>query len=244
MLSSHTKSVKHSSRTYKAVLFDMDDTLIDRTSAYEFSYKCFYFDNPAINQTVPWEEAREFFLSLSKWKAREPKEAFEIIAKKWTGVKGDPQTHEKQYYQRIIQSINLFKGTEKILKKLNNNDISWGIVTNGAGKYQIPKLQKTGLDKLTPFAIVSGVFGIDKPHKSIFLEALKLLNSSELNPQDTLFIGDNPYTDILGASATGMATAWLSWNREYPEDIPKPNYVLNSIQNMGNLIDSCLIKCL
>lgn len=51
--------------SYKGVLFDLDDTLIDRKSAYDALYRRFYDEQPAIHNDVSWDVAREFLVAES-----------------------------------------------------------------------------------------------------------------------------------------------------------------------------------
>ena len=222
-------------RLCDAVLFDMDDTLIDRSSAYEFAYRCFYDDNPALNLTTSWENAKAFFWSLSPWRTCEPTEAFRAIAKRWPNVKGSPESHHAYYYERIVSSIKPFEGVMELVGELNRRSSRWGVVTNG-GEYQRKKLVKTGLDRVVPSVVISGEFGQNKPDKRIFTEALRLLEVDASQPQNVLFIGDNPYTDVAGGASAGMRTGWMAWGREYPADVPRPDYVLQSVSEMTDLV--------
>ena len=59
-----------------------------------------------------------------------------------------------------------------------------------------------------------------------------LLETPGLAPQEVLFIGDNPYTDILGAHRVSMRTAWLRMGRDYPSDAPAPDFTIDSLDEL------------
>ena len=86
-------------------------------------------------------------------------------------------------------------------------------MTNGK-KFQVTKLEHSGLVDIVPFAIVSRLFGADKPDGRIYFEAIRRLKLSfdgidDIQTSEILFVGDNPYTDITGAVGVGMKSAWV-----------------------------------
>ena len=46
------------------------------------------------------------------------------------------------------------------------------------------------------------------------------------------FIGDNPYTDIIGAQSVGFKTIWISMGREYPKDLQPPDYIIRNFKEL------------
>jgi putative hydrolase of the HAD superfamily len=80
------------------------------------------------------------------------------------------------------------------------------------------KVKVAGVGNMAPFVIVSSDFGHSKPEPPIFYEALRRLWG--IPAENTLFVGDNPDTDIKGAQAVGMQTAWVRLGRHFPEHPP------------------------
>jgi HAD superfamily hydrolase (TIGR01549 family) len=68
-------------------------------------------------------------------------------------------------------------------------------------------LARTRLDGMFDAVVVSAEVGVRKPHGRIFTRALDALG---LEPEAVLHVGDNPVTDVEGASAAGMRTAHLT----------------------------------
>ena len=120
---------------------------------------------------------------------------------------------------------------------MNSLDTKWGIVTNG-DHYQFKKIEKVGWEKIIPFLLASDIYGSKKPDPKIYHEAVRLLDVG-INKEDysaILFRGDNPYTDILGAHNVGMKTAWVKMDRDYPNDAPYPDMIINNIEDLSELI--------
>ena len=220
---------------FRAALFDMDDTLIDRQAAYEAVYRLFYDQQDAVNSLTPWAEAIDYFWSLSPNNAHDSRSAIEEIQNKWPDVVSDAETHYRFYFSNMVRLVEMLPGVEEFVKCLNEFEISWGIVTNG-DQFQHQKAENTGLDKTSPFVLASKLFGVDKPAPEIFLEAVRLLDVKDLQAHEVLFVGDNPYTDILGANAVGMKTAWICMGREFPDDVPAPDYIVEHVSGLKRLL--------
>ena len=221
---------------FKAALFDMDDTLIDRRSAYDQVYRVLYDKHDVINQSTNWDEALDYFWTLSPDTATDPKEAFTAIQNKWPGVSGDPDSHYNFYFEQMVRFMQVLPGAMDFVDWMNDSEINWGIVTNG-DQFQHQKAEATGLDKKAPFVLASKLFGVNKPGPEVFHEAVKLLNEDQIATGEILFVGDNPYTDITGAHGVGMKTAWIRMGREqYPDDAPKPDYIVDHVSELKPLL--------
>jgi len=223
------------SSPYKAVLFDLDDTLLDRRSAYDHAYHCFYESQPAIRESTSWQEAREFFWSLSPNNATDARTAIAEIMCRWPGVKSDPDTHEREYFHYLIEGLKPLPGVQDFVSALNTAGLPWGIITNG-GPYQLKKIEKVGWQKSVPVLLVSKLFGSEKPAPDIYHEAVRRLGLNGAPYHRVLFFGDNPFTDIAGAHAVGMKTAWVRMGREYPQGAPAPDYVIESVTELRQVL--------
>lgn len=219
----------------RAVLFDLDDTLIDRRSAYNDFYRSFYDRHDPINSDISWPQAKEFFWTLSSDNATNPRQAFATIQARWPGVTGDPESHYHDYFSGLVSHIKPLPGAMKFIDALNSNGLPWGVVTNG-GEYQLKKVEVTGLTGKVPFVIATELHGANKPDSAPYLQALKMLKLSDARAGDVLFVGDNPHTDIAGAHAVGMQTAWIHMDRPYPENAPQPDLTIGCVSDLAELL--------
>ena len=117
----------------------------------------------------------------------------------------------------------------------------WAVVTNGK-KFQVVKARtRSGYSDIVPFAIVSRLFGADKPDPRIYHEAIRRLKLSfegidDIQPSEILFVGDNPYTDITGAVGVGMRTAWVRITDEFPDDAPSPDIEIRECGGVARVV--------
>lgn len=106
----------------------------------------------------------------------------------------------------------VFPGACDVLATLRR-DYTIGLVTNGRSLSQRNKLRSAGLGELFDAVIISEEVGIRKPDTRIFFLCLQRLN---IRPEEALYVGDNPENDIAPAVRTGMKAVWLKNDRFRP----------------------------
>lgn len=95
--------------------------------------------------------------------------------------------------------------TRPLLETLRENGIRIGIISNFQHAPHVRRvLRKNGLIPLLDAIIISGEVHAKKPDPKIFEIALEKLGTCA---EKTLFVGDDPKRDILGASSVGMQTS-------------------------------------
>lgn len=104
------------------------------------------------------------------------------------------------------------------------------IVSNGSGKMQRKKIYKAGLGTYFQHCFISGELGCAKPDPRIFKKALSAYGCS---PHQTMMIGDNMKTDIVPARRLGMQTVLLSRDRS----IHSPaDFTIESITQLESIL--------
>jgi putative hydrolase of the HAD superfamily len=85
-------------------------------------------------------------------------------------------------------------------------DAALGIVTNGEGEPQRAKLAAIGLADRFPVFVASGEVGMRKPDAEIFLHTCERLGVA---PHEAAHVGDRLDLDAAGAAAAGLRGIWL-----------------------------------
>lgn len=215
-------SCEHVMKPIVAVLFDLDDTLLDRQSfARSIVRTC-----ERIAERVPELDANR----LRRANAAVFQEYWPQIAKPWTDgvLSGRDVTRETwrrtllacgcddeelvqfawQTHDRLaLESYLLYDDAQSMLASLQEANIRLGPVTNGAPDTQRVKLQVLGIEPLFRAIIVSGELGIAKPAPRVFEAALAQL---EVEPAAACHVGDNLTADVAGANAAGLASVWIN----------------------------------
>ncbi len=201
----------------RAILFDLDDTLYDRETAYHTWATAFV--QAAFPASDP-NQAQEIVALLVKldehgYAARET--VFAGVQQRYSTLTTPLATLIADYDSAFIAAIEESQAARTLLQALLAAAIPFGIVTNGSPRQQ-QKIERLGLDRLTSCIFISHFFGAKKPEPAIFLAAAACLGMA---PGEILFVGDHPHNDIWGAHRAGMRAAWLrrasSW---WPETLP------------------------
>jgi putative hydrolase of the HAD superfamily len=109
------------------------------------------------------------------------------------------------------------------------------LLTNGTPDLQKEKLfGVSGLSAFFTHIVISGEVGCGKPAPKIFEHCLELAG---LRTDACLMVGDNVFTDILGASRSGIASAWLNRSGQpLPSNAVQPTFEIKSLLEIESLL--------
>lgn len=184
----------------QAVLFDLDQTLLDRTSSLE------KFLEWQINTLtlVPLSQQQNFiqrFITLDAngtvWKDK----VYAQLIQEFQISKITVQALLTSYIEDFNKFCLAFQSVDSVLDRLVKADFSLGLISNGRSPFQERNFQALGVDTLFSSIIVSEAVGLRKPDPKIFQLACHQL---KLMPKQCIFVGDNEVVDILGAKSVGM----------------------------------------
>lgn len=131
-----------------------------------------------------------------------------------------------------------YPDAREVLTELRAHDIELGIITNASHPmtYRDRELEAVGLLDLFPRCRLSAIdVGVLKPHRAIFDHALNILG---LQPDEAVFIGDNLSADVAGAQGAGIPAVWI--NRTPDDEIGSdviPDGIINTLQELPPLLD-------
>jgi putative hydrolase of the HAD superfamily len=199
----------------KAVLFDLDDTLFDRSKVFHAWATLFVQQHLLISENTMLQEILNTFITFDAYGYTPRVSFFAQLQQMYPSLPQSTETLIEQYYQQQLALLELTEGAGTLLHTLQAANIPFGIVTNGRA-WQMQKVKKLGLDQYTSCIFVSEAFGVKKPDPAIFLAAASHL---QIPVAEILFVGDHPYNDIWGAHSVGMRTAWLKRTQDWPDTL-------------------------
>ena len=190
----------------KVIVFDLDNTLIDRQRAFTEMLKNRieltlpenkkHLKEQAIQDILMWDDNGTVSRSVSFKKYCEKYEVTcmtsEELSTYWTTISGSVV----YLFDDVVEVISYLKEKYRL-----------AILTNGSPISQRRKLESTGILELFELSVVSGEVGIDKPDPRIFDVMCEKLNVS---PDECLYIGDNYVNDVLGARNAGWSAIYLN----------------------------------
>ena len=196
---------------YKAVLFDVDDTLMDfqagnRNAVNQLMDELGYHDPDRFDQYEAinvkcWRELEAGLLNQSQLKLARFVRFFDRYP-----VQGDPRWAAARFVallgQQSILLPNALQTVERIAERL-----PVAIVTNGITAVQRSRLALSPLKDCVAEVVISEEVGVSKPRPEIFLLALDRLG---VKPREALMVGDGVNSDIRGANNAFIDACWYN----------------------------------
>ena len=218
----------------EGILFDLDNTLLDREAAFLRVANRFYDTHLTVNTSVTRTEA---VAKIVEWDADGyvPREAMlEKWLAEWPDTGLDMKTLFEWYQPEIQRQVRPDMEVNAFLVWLNEHHVPWGIVTNGRMS-QHDKCRAAGLDLLAPFIIVSEEVGYRKPDPTIFRDAQERTGIGA--PEQIMFVGDNPEADVDGAKRFSMKAAWIRRGRLFPAGLMQPDHIVDHVLEVRHIVE-------
>lgn len=128
----------------------------------------------------------------------------------------------------------LLAGAHDAIEELHALGLKLCLATNGFSTVQRGRLEASPLADLFDAVVISDEIGIQKPDPAFFQACLDALG---LPAGETVFVGDSPSVDILGAKSLGIFSVWI--NRDgspYPPSLPSPDIEIASIGDLPRVL--------
>jgi N-acetyl-D-muramate 6-phosphate phosphatase len=120
------------------------------------------------------------------------------------------------YDQRIARETTPFPGFDRVLGRLEDEGMPWGIVTNKPAFLTDPLLRALNLDRRAASVVSGDTLPQRKPHPAPLLHACAQIG---LSPRRCVYVGDAE-RDVVSARAAGMPVLVASYGYLGPRDDP------------------------
>lgn len=200
---------------WQAVLFDLDDTLVDHAGA-------------ARGAVVAWARERGVTGSpdevAARWAAltrlhydRYQQRELTYLEQRRARVR-DFLTHEALvddadvdvafggYRSRYEAAWTAFPDAAPALRRARESGAVVAVLTNGEHDQQAAKLTRSGLAPYVDHLVASSTLSAAKPHVAAFDEACARVRVA---PDAALMVGDSLHHDVHGARAAGLDAVWV-----------------------------------
>jgi putative hydrolase of the HAD superfamily len=220
----------------KAVLFDLDNTLLDRTATFRiFTEKL--LDRYCLHSTTEEREALIEYIRIADQDGykNKPELFAELAASAEMSWTGRPDAGEllEFYNLHYVNSAQLMESALEVLAHCRPR-YKLGLITNGRTSIQYGKIDLLALRGSFDYIAVSEEVGVKKPDRRIYELALDRLGVA---PKEAVYIGDHPVNDIGGARAAGMHAVWLRRNQPWPDSLSvMPAAAVNSLRELLEIL--------
>ncbi|WP_157970584.1 HAD family hydrolase [Nakamurella deserti] len=197
----------------RAVLFDIDDTLVDFAASAAAGLVQLLGPDAAARDGLSdtWHTLTErhyprFLAGEVPFTQMQIDRMVELLT--WAGLPVPDRDGllalEERRQQEMTRHYRLFDDVRPCLEALG--DHRRGVVSNSDGPHQRAKLASVGLADAFEVVVISGEVGHPKPDARIFREACRRL---ALPPAAVAYVGDRLDVDAHGAAAAGLHGVWL-----------------------------------
>lgn len=222
-----------------AVIFDLDDTLIDwsgqtmdsaELNHHHMSNVYLYlqergFELPSLEQLLHvfqenlitcWTDAKKSWAGVSF--ATVLTETFLALGLDVSKINIDHVMHA--YDWKPVPGVVPFVDTLSVLQTLKEQGFRIGLITNAMQPMWMRdiELEAYGILSFLDVRVTSGDIGFMKPHSAIYNYVLTELG---VMAETAVFVGDRPANDIAGANKVGMVSVLM--------DPPHLNYDLDGV---------------
>jgi len=126
-----------------------------------------------------------------------------------------------------------YPGVRRTLLALARRGIRMGVLTDAPRFKAYQRLDAAGLVDFFDFVLTFDDSGERKPHEKPFRAALDLFN---LPPHQILMVGDWPEKDMAGAKAVGMRTAWARYGKPGAPVPAEAEHTLSGVEELIRLV--------
>jgi putative hydrolase of the HAD superfamily len=205
----------------RAILIDLDDTLIDDTSNVDACWDDACAATAPRLPGVAVDRLRAEIDKLTSWYWSDPKRhrrgrldlravrrhilelVFDQLGIDDSGLARDLA---EMYRKLREERAQMFPGALDALARLRAQGVRLGMMTNGAADAQRAKIERFGLGRYFDHIVIEGEFGAGKPDRRVF-EAL--LSALDVTPSDAWAIGDHLEFDVLAPMQLGLHGIWV-----------------------------------
>jgi putative hydrolase of the HAD superfamily len=220
----------------KAVIFDLDDTLV---SEFEFVKSGFRVVSKYISQ-ITNADVESVFQELISLHIMDTKNVFNRFLDKYDKYSKMQIDDVVNLYRNHKPNLFFYNDVLDTLNKLKNTNYKLGIITDGFQTTQKNKIEALSLEEIVDEVIITDQFGRDFTKPSILPFEL-ISNRLNIAYDEMIYVGDNPKKDFYVGSVTKITTVKIDrggyYSKEnYYRDI-KENYSIDDLMEIFRVIE-------
>jgi putative hydrolase of the HAD superfamily len=221
-----------------AVCLDIDDTLVDFTSAARTALFALIGRD---DMWPAWQHTTDEYVARAVSGELDPKTMRLQRTKAFLtdlGVLLDDETVavlEDRRQTQMCSGWRLFADALPCLDWLRAAGLKLAAVTNASGPAQRDKIACLGLTRFFDAVVIAGELGVAKPAPEIFHAACQQL---QVSPGRTVHIGDRLDLDAVGARDAGLHAVWLNRHEIPAQHAPLGVQVIPDLAELPSLLVS------
>jgi len=206
----------------KAVLLDLDDTILAFDSVADMSWRTVLARHEDRFETFSLENVFQSIKSTARLFWSDPirhrtgrldlTSARQVIvseALQRVGISDGVLAKSiiVEYDRVRTDAIHPIPGAIEAVEEMRQRGLKLALITNGAATSQREKLNRFGLARLFDCILIEGEFGCGKPDERVYFKALSDLDASA---SDAWMVGDNWEWEVVTPQRLGMKGIWVN----------------------------------
>lgn len=220
----------------KAVLFDIDDTILDFGKCAEWAVKTameernteyrheYYGVFKRINDDL-WKKLEKGEITREELFNRRFNEIFAEL-----GINLDGREFESRFLELLHESTEEVPGARELLKYLHSKNYRVYAVSNAMQTQQETRLKKSGLSRYFDGVFTSELLGASKPSMAFFGAFFERV--PDISKDEVILIGDSLSADISGGKRYGLTTCWFNYAGKNSSGGSFSDFVVHSLNDV------------
>ena len=194
----------------KGVVFDLDNTLLDFMQMKEFAVKAAVKGMIEAGLLVDEDQSYREIIAIYEEFGWENQQVFDVFIEKQVGYVEHKFLAAGIVAYRRAREANLmaYPNVNKTLMALTKEGIKLGVVSDAPSREAWLRIYYLNLYHFFDVVITFDDSGERKPSAVPFKMSLEAL---QLEPKETIMVGDWPERDVVGAQQIGMKTAFARY---------------------------------
>jgi len=213
-------------RTWSAVLFDLDGTIVDSASDITASLAHMF---TALGLDVPSDDVLRSYVGPPLLDSLRLTAGFDD-AEAWEAL----NVYRDHYADHVLRSP-VFPGIAGVLERLHAAGVPVALATSKPESMAREVLDHAGLTRY--FTEITGASDDEElsTKADVVREALRRLREQGIDVSNPVMVGDRGY-DTLGAGANGVPTILVEWGYGSPAEASDAMAVVHSTDQLRNLL--------
>jgi len=224
-------------KSYKLILWDLDNTLFDFDKAEEIALRYAMQKHGLTYDPASTLDAFKL-VNNRRWEGLEQKRYTkdEVLVGRFDEFFGvgrvDSRAFNADYLWSLGENKALYPEAEGVVRELHTRAYIQSIVTNGAKEVQDACYYNSPIASLIKAVVISEEVGVAKPDPQIFEIACQL--SGWMDKDTTLVVGDSLSSDIAGGQAYGVDTCYFNPGGKTHK--AKPSYEIRALPEILGIL--------
>lgn len=225
------------------MIFDIDGTLVDHSSAIEKGVEEFYEryfaeEDVELDEFIEiWEEEHNRYveqflegkISFEEQRVLRVKGVFERFGREIE------EENAREYFDFYLDAYERgWKLFPDVIDCLNSLDeYRMAVLSNGDSLQQRQKLKKTGIEDYFEEIVISGDIGIHKPAKGVFDEVVEKIG---VDHDECVYVGDSYDADFVGADNAGLYACLIDRDLDVEVEFVGDNFKISSLEYLYDVL--------